>query len=156
MFYLLYVYQAGYRYTNYSCRQHTKIRCKSLGIDYNFATYYTSFVSYPSGTELLGPSVAVGRGHEIILGPYAVSAETFFFWQVIPILSCQTATQYSRCLCHGPGHSVNLMLYRSPGLRSIAAPSAGYGIGYTGVDCSIPVVLVWRPIHLRAVILKLE
>jgi hypothetical protein len=79
MFYLLYAYQAGYRYTNYSCKQHTKIRCKSLGIDYNFATYYTSFVSYPSGTELLGPSVAVGRGHEIILGPYAVSAETFFF-----------------------------------------------------------------------------
>lgn len=64
------------------------------------------------------------------------------------ILSCQTATQYSRCLCHGPGYSVDLMLYKLPGLRSVAAPGAGYGIGYTWIDCSIPVILVWRSIHL--------
>ena len=64
------------------------------------------------------------------------------------ILSCQTTTQYSRCLCHGPGHSVDLMLYKLPRLRSVAAPSAGYCIGYTGIDCSIPVILIWRSIHL--------
>ena len=64
------------------------------------------------------------------------------------ILSCQTTTQYSRCLCHGPGHSVDLMLYKLPRLRSVAAPSAGYCIGYTGIDCSIPVIQIGRSIHL--------